>query len=563
MIRHDVIIVGGGLAGLRAAAEMGDSLDVALMSRVHPLRSHSVAAQGGINASLANHPQGADDNPERHTFDTVKGADYLADQQAVRLMCDKAPGTIYELEHWGAPFSRFDDGRIAQRPFGGAGYYRTCYSADRTGHILLHTLYERAVCLGLKVYEEWMVTSLAVDDRRVCGLVAMNVLTGELQAFAARAVLFATGGYGQVYARSTNALINTGIGIAIGYRAGVGIKDLEFVQFHPTSLAGTHILISEAARGEGGYLLNSRGERFMQRYAAKAMELAPRDIVARSITTEITEGRGIDGNVHLDLRHLGAHAIREKLPGIRQITMDFAGVDPIDEPIPVVPAQHYSMGGLDVDVNGAGEVQGFYAAGECACVSVHGANRLGGNSLLDAIVFGEVAGRHAAEYARGTGPAPRGDAALGDAMIREADRLRSFARPRGVGPHVLRERLGHIMSEKAGVFRHAGRLREAVDEIHALRDDAQDMAVARAGGPYNQQLIDALDFVGMLDLAEIIVAGALRRDESRGSHYRTDHPKRNDAEWLHHTVAHVSPDGPVLSRKDVTITDYEPRERTY
>ncbi len=564
MIEHDLLIVGGGLAGLRAAVEVCPRLNAGLISRVHPLRSHSLAAQGGMNAGLGNHPEGAHDNPATHAFDTVKGSDYLADQDAVRKMCDLAPGIVFEMEHWGTPFSRFDDGRIAQRPFGGAGFPRTCYSADRTGAALLHTLYERAMALGLRIHDERLVTRLVVQDGRVCGLIALNFLTGELESFAARAVLFATGGYGRVYARSTNALINTGSGIALGYRAGAGIKDLEFVQFHPTSLVGTNILITEGARGEGGYLVNRLGERFMERYAPKTMELAPRDIVARSIETEIAQGRGFkEGYVHLDLRHLGARLIKERLPGIRQIATEFADLDPIEEPIPIEPAQHYSMGGIDVDVDGRTEISGFFAAGECACVSVHGANRLGGNSLLEAIVFGHIVGAAAGEYARGVVLPDNAASTLDDALASERQRLTNLATGKGRRSYSLVERLGRLMSDKVGIFREETTLRSAVDEISRIRGESAEVRVGTARKRCNQELVDTLDLLSMIDLAEIIAAGALRRTESRGSHYRTDYPKRDDADWLAHTVAHAGADGPVLTVKPVTITEYEPRERSY
>jgi succinate dehydrogenase / fumarate reductase flavoprotein subunit len=564
VIEHDLLIIGGGLAGLRAAVENCPSLDVGLISRVHPLRSHSLAAQGGMNATLANHPQGQDDSVERHTFDTVKGSDYLADQDAAKLMCQHGPQIVYEMEHWGTPFSRFDDGRIAQRPFGGAGFPRTCFASDRTGAVLLNTLYERSLVLGLTIHEEWLVTRLVIEDGRVCGVIALNFLTGQLESFTARAVLFATGGYGQVYARTTNALINTGSGIALAYQADVGIKDLEFVQFHPTSLVGTNILITEGARGEGGHLLNSNGERFMEKYAPKAMELAPRDIVARSMTTEIAEGRGFeDTHLHLDLRHLGARKIKERLPGIRQLAIDFAGIDPIDEPLTVIPAQHYSMGGIDVDIDSKSEVEGFYAAGECACVSVHGANRLGGNSLLEAIVYGYLAGRSVKEYAHGATPADNAYARLDDALAAEEDRIKGLMTGQGTKLYPLSERLGQIMTHKVGIFREGGAIQSALSEITQIKQDAADVRVGQTYRRCNQELVDALDFFAMVDLAEIITSGALRRTESRGSHSRTDYPKRDDANWLNHTVAHISDKGPELTKKKVTITDYEPKERTY
>ena len=397
MLTHDIIIVGGGLTGLRAAVGLCDTYNVGLISKVYPVRSHSIAAQGGINAALSNSPEGRDDSWERHTFDTVKGSDYLGDQNAIEIMCREAPGIVYEMEHWGCPFSRFPDGTIAQRPFGGGGYPRTCFSADVTGHSLLNTLYERAVSKNVTFYPEWFVAGLGVEDGRCHGVLVLDLHRGELIPVRAKVTLFGTGGYGRVYRNSTNALINTGSGIGMAYTAGVGLKDMEFVQFHPTTLIGTNILMTEGCRGEGGYLFNNRGERFMQKYAPTAQELAPRDIVSRCIQTEINEGRGFDHPlgryIQLDLRHLGEKKILERLPGIRSICKDFISVDPVHEPIPIMPSQHYSMGGIDVDEKGASEIAGFYAAGECACVSVHGANRLGGNSLLDTIVFGKLAAK--------------------------------------------------------------------------------------------------------------------------------------------------------------------------
>lgn len=392
MLYHDVLIVGGGLSGLRAAVGLCDRYDVGLISKVHPIRSHSIAAQGGINAALANNPDSKDDTWEKHAFDTIKGSDYLADQHAVEIMCQEAIKIVYEMEHWGCPFSRFPDNTIAQRPFGGAGYPRTCFSSDITGHVLLNTLFERAVFKGVKIYPEHIVTALAMDNGICHGLIAIDQLNGKMVPIMSKATMFATGGYGRVYYYSTNALINNGSGIGLAYKSGVPMKDMEFVQFHPTCLIGTNILMTEGARGEGGYLVNKEGRRFMEDYAPKMMELAPRDIVSRSIQTEIEQGRAFEGElgkyVHLDIRHLGAQKIIERLPGIRNICIDFLGIDPIKEPIPIMPAQHYSMGGIDTNEKCETLIKGFYAAGECACVSVHGGNRLGGNSLLDTIVFG-------------------------------------------------------------------------------------------------------------------------------------------------------------------------------
>jgi succinate dehydrogenase / fumarate reductase flavoprotein subunit len=563
MKTYDVIVVGGGLAGLMASLGVVDRHRVALFSKVHPLRSHSLAAQGGLNASLGNDPGGVDDSWEKHTFDTIKGSDYLADQDGVELMCRMGPEVVYELDHWGAPFSRTPEGKIAQRPFGGADFPRTCYAADRTGHVLLHTLYEQCVRRRLEVHPEWLVTALVVRGDAVQGIVALDYATGELSVFGARAVVFATGGYGRVFQNSTNALINTGSGVAVAYRAGVPIKDLEFVQFHPTTLYGTNILITEGARGEGGYLVNRLGERFMKRYAEKRMELAPRDIVSRSMATEILEGRGFESAyLHLDLRHLGKAKIDERLPGIREIAMDFAGVDPVEQPIPVQPGQHYSMGGIDTNARGETRLRGLYAAGECACVSVHGANRLGGNSLLETVVFGKVVARHLPDHLA-TAPEPDADR-LAQALRDEERRIGDLLRRDGsLAYPTVRDALRGAMTTHVGVFREAKGLATAVETVRRLKADYARVAVRNKSRPYNFELINTLELEGMLDLSEIIAAGALARQESRGSHFRTDFPTRDDARWLRHSLATFTPDGPRLGYSEVTITRYAPKERTY
>ncbi|MEW5933335.1 MAG: FAD-dependent oxidoreductase [Bacillota bacterium] len=561
---HRILVVGAGLAGLRAAIEAADG-DVAVLTRVHPVRSHSVAAQGGVNAPLANVPEGKEDSPERHAFDTVKGADYLADQDAAELMTRLAPERIYEIENWGCPFSRTPEGKIAQRPFGGAGFPRTCYAADRTGHAMLHTLYEQAVKRNVRIYEEWLMLDLIVSGGRCRGVVAMDMVSGRVEAFGAEAVIMATGGAGRIYARSTNSHINTGSAAAFCYRRGVPLKDMEFVQFHPTSLYPNNVLISEAARGEGGYLLNRDGERFMARYAPKAMELGPRDIVARSIQTEIDEGRGFENAyVHLDLRHLGAEKIKERLPAIREIAMYFAGVDPIEKPIPIQPAQHYTMGGLDVDKDGASELPGLFAAGECACVSVHGANRLGGNSLLETVVFGQLAGAAAVRYVGGLEKTGADGPAL-EAAVAEVESGISglLGREDGEKMAVIREEMKQVMFEKVGIFRTEGPMREAVEKIRELKERVKRARVEAKGRRYNLELIGALELPAMLDLAEVIALGAVTRTESRGSHFRRDYPQRDDANWLKHTVARWSPDGPRLEYKPVVITRWQPEARKY
>lgn len=563
---HDVLIIGGGLTGLRAALSVFYAgLDGAVLSKVHPLRSHSVAAQGGMNASLANVPgEGSvPDSWEMHAYDTVKGSDYLADQDAVALMCREASATVRELEHMGMVWSRLDSGRIAQRPFGGAGFPRTCYAADRTGHNALHTLYQQVIARQIPVYEEFFATSLIVADGRCTGCTAIEIMTGKMHGFSARATLLATGGFGRVYSRSTNALINTGDGQALAFVAGAPLKDMEFVQFHPTSLFGTNILITEGARGEGGMLLNREGERFMERYAPESLDLAPRDVVARAIETEIAEGRGFEGGyVHLDLRHLGADRIRERLPGIRQIAIDFAGVDPIEEPVPIQPGQHYAMGGIDVDLDGAASLPGLYAAGECACISVHGANRLGGNSLLETVVFGRLVAdaivRDLPQYT-----VPQGDDAE-RAVSREDRRIDDILKKRGgEKAFSVKNELKDIMFSRFGIFRNAGDMEAGLTAITRLQDRFRTVSLSNSERGVNQALVRYLELEGMLILAEVVARGALARKESRGSHTRADYPKRDDDRFLAHTIASMSERGIEISFRPVSLGMFSPKERAY
>jgi len=565
MIFHDILIVGGGLAGLRAAIAAAEKkVDVGIVTKLYPPRSHSGQAQGGINAALANNPKAHDDTPEKHGFDTVKGSDYLADQEAPIFMTQQAPEAIFEIEHWGCPFSRTEEGKIAQRPFGGAGYPRTCYGIDKTGHYILQTLFEQTIKHNIKTYNEWVVIALAKDMDTCCGVIALNMHSGELQAIGANAVIFATGGSGRMYGNSTNALTSTAFGVAIPYWAGVPLKDMEFVQFHPTSLYPSNILMTEGCRGEGGILVNKDGDRFMNKYAPKAMELGPRDIVARGIMTEIIEGRGFeDSYVYLDLRHLGKAKIMERLPGIREITLDFIGLDPIEEPIPIQPGTHYCMGGIDTNIDGASPLKGFYAAGECACVSVHGANRLGGNSLLETVVFGKRAGASAAEYVKDKSKQPKTNA-LKRALKREEENLSQMLVSNGnENPYTINAELKNLMPLRAGLFRDEKLMSDGLEEIKALKERFRKIRPVASGSSFNFDKIWVLEIKGNLDVAEAVMAGGLARKESRGGHYRRDFDKRDDKNFLKHTLATYTPEGPKLSYSKVQITKYQPVERKY
>ena len=534
------------------------SANVAVISKVHPLRSHSIAAQGGINAVL-----GSNDKWEDHAFDTVKGSDYLADQDAVEVLCREAPGRVMEMENRGTLFSRTEDGRIAQRPFGGAGFPRAVYAQDRTGHHLLHTMYEQALRKDIKFYDEWLITRLVVDKGRCCGVTGYDIENGNVEGFQAKAVIFATGGYGRIYKNSTNSVINTGYGCAVAYRAGASLEDMEFVQFHPTTLYGTNILITEGARGEGGYLVNKDGERFMKRYSPHQLDLAPRDIVARAIQTEINEGRGFDGGyVHLELRHLGAEKIQELLPGITQIAIDFANIDPVEEPIPVRPGQHYSMGGIASNKNCETSILGFYVSGECSCISVHGANRLGGNSLLETLVFGKISGENAEKFANSS---TFGEKELIDKATEDEKKRISGLLERKAGEEFvkIRDELKTILDEKAGIFRNQDDLTIALDNITELKTRYGNVYVRNKGTIFNQELVNVIELEGMLDVAQTICSGAKARKESRGSHFRLDYPVRDDTNWLKHTLITFAPDGAQIDYKSANLKMFAPEPREY
>ena len=557
--KHDVVVVGAGCAGMRAAIEAFDAgADVAMISKIHPVRSHSGAAEGGINAALGN---ASEDDPEKHAFDTVKGSDYLGDQDAIEILCQEAPDDVYQLEHWGAVFSRTADGRIAQRPFGAAGEPRTAYAADITGHVLIHVLYEQVMKRDIATYEEFFAWKLVVDDGRCQGVIAWDLLHGGLKSIPAKTVILATGGAGRLYTGTTNAYACTGDGMAMALRSGVALKDMEMMQFHPTTLAPTGVLITEGCRGEGAYLLNAQAERFLVRYAPNAMELASRDVISRAEQTEIDEGRGLDGNVLLDLRHLGADKILERLHGTRELSMTFAGVDPIYEPIPVRPGAHYHMGGVDTDVWGRTSLEGLYAAGEVACVSVHGANRLGGNALMETITYGKRVGRHASEWALANTTVEVPASVEADAE-RELKTL--LDRTDGERPWQIRDQLAETMHENFGVFRREEQMLEQGAIVQSLRERYERVVVEDKGDVFNSDLTQALELGYLLDLAECMVVSGLARKESRGAHARPhDFPSRDDENYLRHTMVTWKDGAAELDWKPVTMTKWQPEERKY
>ena len=569
--RYDAVIVGAGGAGLKAALHLATQRQarIAVISKLYPIRSHTGAAQGGIGAALGNMEE---DHWEWHMFDTVKGSDYLADQDAVEILCREAVETVYELEHWGLPFSRTPDGKIAQRPFG--GHTRefgkaSCYAADRTGHMILQTLYQQCIKHDVHFYNEFHLLDLLVEQGRCAGAVALSLATGELYTFHAKAVVLATGGCGKFYRVTSNAHALTGDGMAVALRRGIPLEDMEFFQFHPTGIYKMGILLSEAARGEGGILRNRTGERFMERYAPTLLDLAPRDMVSRAMYREIEEGRGIEGKnwLHLDVTHLGREVLDKKLPDITDFVRTYMGIEPARELIPVQPTAHYAMGGIPTDTEARVIIDekntplpGLYAAGECACVSVHGANRLGTNSLVDILVFGRRAGRNAAKFVKENDWAPLPAKPDERAEVLLAQVMNASGKERAAD---IRDALQDGMMDKAGVFREAKGLAEMREKLQEIRDRYQGIKVEDRSRKYNTELLEVIELGGMIDLAETLVESALARQESRGAHSREDFPKRDDPNWLKHTLAYQTPRGIELRYKPVTITKFEPKERKY
>ena len=573
----DAIVVGAGGAGLMAAVYLArqGNLRTAVLSKLYPTRSHTGTAQGGIGAALGN--MGEEDRWEWHMFDTVKGSDYLGDQDAIEVMCRESPEVVYELEHMGLPFSRTEDGRIAQRRFGGhtsnfgeAPVRRACYAADRTGHMILQTLYQQSIKHDVQFFDEFQVVDLLIEDGSCRGAVALNIATGELHLFRSKALVLATGGYGQVWDITSNAITLTGDGMFLVARRGVPLEDMEFYQFHPTGIRRMGILITEGVRGEGGILRNHDGERFMELYAPNLKDLASRDIVSRAIYKEIRAGRGINGEryVHLDATQLGADVIEKKLPEIADFCRTYLGIDPVTEPIPIQPTAHYAMGGIPTDVNGGvvgmqGEsVRGLYAIGECACVSVHGANRLGTNSLVDLVVFGRRAGVAMAQYCRGADLEPTGEDPA-DRAREELEGLLSTAGKDGENAAEIRREMKELMMDNVSVFRTDELLSQAKMKLEELRERADRIAIDDPSRAFNLDLTDAWETRGMVELAQITTECALNRTESRGAHSREDYPDRDDENWLKHTLSVARNGGREIGYKPVSITRFEPKERVY
>jgi succinate dehydrogenase / fumarate reductase, flavoprotein subunit len=569
VIKHDVVIVGSGLAGMRAALETCKGLDVAILTKVYPTRSHSGAAQGGIAASLGSSES---DSWEEHMYDTIKGGDFLSDQDAVEEYVKSAPKVIYELEHLGCIFSRTPDGKIAQRHFGGHSKPRACFAADRTGHAILHALHEQILKEGksVKIYSEWFMHSLITEGNKCKGVVVSDIQTGAVEVIQAKSVIFCTGGYGRVCKITSNAFASTADGVMAAFNSGIPLEDAEFVQFHPSGLYRQGILFSEAARSEGGYLINGNGERFMEKYAPSRMELAPRDIVSRAEQSEIDEGRGINGKdyIYLDLRHLGEKKINERLPQIRQLGLDFIGVDCVTDPLPIQPTAHYSMGGIPtnkfgqviIDDQGT-PMEGFFAAGECACVSVHGANRLGTNSLLEAVVFGQRAGKAAFEYAK---KASFENINEGQEKARILEIFEDiFQRDGSESYNVIRNEMKEVMTSHCGVYRSAKKLEHCIKTLKELQVRYKKGKVTDRGKLFNTELYEIIELGNMLKMAEIIATCALSREESRGGHHRTDFPKRDDDKFLKHTLVYPGKDGLDIKYKPVTLGKHKPVERTY